>query len=101
MHADVVDGPSIHGDRSDAFRRKRDALSNAGLNAFPDFLDVPVKTGRGRERAVRKAMYDIDGRLVVPKAQQRDAATLRAQIYGDQRLSLFYRFHRALEIFRA
>ena len=85
VEADIIDGPAIDGDGTNAFSGDRGALAHA---VFEATQDADARSQRrpsvGLFGVVGEAMNQLDARVAALPAKQRDAATLGAQIDGDE-----------------
>ena len=87
VEADVVYGPAIYGDGGDAFRSRCGCFAKAFFDAGEDLVERPtefsVGAGFGTEDgAVGHSVDQLDVRLAVVPAEQRDAAAFRAEVDG-------------------
>jgi hypothetical protein len=84
VEADVVHGPAVDGDGADALGGERRALAQAFMQAGEDAVEVPVQAVGRFDGGVGEAVDELDVRVAVLPAQQRDAAAFGAEIDGDE-----------------
>jgi hypothetical protein len=84
VDADVVDGPAIDCDGTDAFFSDRRAFTQALFDAVDDAVEVPTQAAIDFVGVVGEAVDELDGGAAVGPAEQGNAAALRAQIDGDR-----------------
>jgi hypothetical protein len=64
------------------------APGKSALHAVENALDVPLKTGLSENRAVGKAMDDLNVRMALIPAKKGDTTTLCTEVYGNESCSV-------------
>ena len=94
VEANIIYSPPSDADGRNAFRRDGCATAQAFIRSRTEQGEIPVQMPRTCYRSICHSMNKLNGRAFREPAEQRDTATLRAQINRNYRPPIGWSFHR-------